>query len=82
MQRRERGARLLATEMVPGPDGKERAWRGVRLQMYRTMLKWLEDWNKEIPRYICMEPAGVWERTFGEVPTDQQVAARLVGAVG
>ncbi len=79
MRERGRGERLLAAELVPNSDGKERVWRGLRLRMYRTMLQWLESWDAKIPRYICMEPAGVWERTFGEVPSDQEVAARLMG---
>ncbi|GBD26219.1 Spore photoproduct lyase [bacterium HR30] len=79
MRERGRGTRLLAAEFVPGPDGKERVWRGLRLPMYRSILQWLESWDPDIPRYICMEPAGVWERTFGEAPSDQEVAARLVG---
>ncbi|MCX8072873.1 MAG: radical SAM protein [Candidatus Binatia bacterium] len=79
MKERQRGAQLLAGELVPGADGKQRAWRGIRLQMYRALLRWLAEWNEGIPRYICMEPAGVWEKTFGEAPTDQEVAARLVG---
>lgn len=79
MKERSRGWTLMTGELVAGPDGKHRAWRGLRLTMYRTLLEWLRRWDPAIPRYICMEPAGVWEKTFGEVPTDQEVAARLVG---
>ncbi|GIW43331.1 MAG: hypothetical protein KatS3mg077_0613 [Candidatus Binatia bacterium] len=79
MKERRRGAALLVGELVPGADGKHRAWRALRLQMYRTMLRWLADWHPELPRYICMEPPGVWEHVFGEVPSDQEVAMRLVG---
>jgi len=70
--------RLLTTELVPGPDGKERMWRGLRVKMYRRMLEWLRQVDDRMPLYICMEPAGVWEKVFGEAPPDRQVAERLV----
>lgn len=71
---------LLTSELVPGPDGKERAWRGLRTAMYRRMLAWLRELDAELPLYICMEPAGVWERVMGYAPSDREVAMRLVGA--
>jgi DNA repair photolyase len=70
---------LLTSELVPGADGKARVWRGLRVQMYRSMLEWLRQVDERMPRYICMEPASVWERTVGSVPTDREVADTLVG---
>ncbi len=75
---RPQHAAILDSELVPGPDGKERVWRGVRVKMYRQMLRWLRDVDAEMPLYICMEPAGVWEKVFGEAPPDRVVAQRLV----
>lgn len=75
--RPDRG-RILTGELVPGADGKERVWRGVRVQMYRKMLQWLREVDSNMPLYICMEPAGVWEKVFGEVPSDRAIAQRLV----
>jgi spore photoproduct lyase len=78
--RPQRGA-LLTTELVPCPDGKERVWRGWRVKMYRRMLEWLREVDERMPLYICMEPAGVWEKVFGHAaPADREVAHRLVGA--
>jgi DNA repair photolyase len=77
--RPQRG-RLLTGELVPGPDGKERLWRGLRVKMYRRMLEWLRQVDDQMPLYICMEPARVWERVFGEAPPDREVAHRLVAA--
>jgi hypothetical protein len=31
-----------------------------------------------MPVYICMEPPGVWDKVFGESPSDREVAERLV----
>jgi spore photoproduct lyase len=75
--RPQRGT-LLSGELVPGPDGKERVWRGLRVKMYRRLLEWLREVDAKMPLYICMEPAGVWERVFGEAPADRDVAYRLV----
>jgi spore photoproduct lyase len=68
---------LLTGELVPGPDGKERAWRGLRVKMYRRMLDWLRQVDDRMPVYICMEPPGVWGKVFGETPSDREVADRL-----
>lgn len=72
---------LLTTELVPGPDGKERIWRGLRVKMYRRMLEWLRDVDDRMPLYICMEPAGVWEKVFGAAPSDRDVAQQLVAGM-
>jgi hypothetical protein len=31
-----------------------------------------------MPLYICMEPASVWEKVFGDAPADRDMAVRLV----
>lgn len=78
IRRRHDLGHVLTSELVPGPDGKERAWRGLRVKMYRRMLAWLRAVDADMPLYICMEPAGVWEKVFGEAPSDRDVAQRLV----
>ncbi len=77
--RKDRG-RILTGELVPGADGKERVWRGMRVKMYRKMLQWLREAEAALPLYICMEPAAVWENVFGEAPSDREVAQRLIAA--
>ncbi|MBI3782606.1 MAG: radical SAM protein [Deltaproteobacteria bacterium] len=80
IRQRPQVSRTALTELVVGDDGKERVWRGLRVKMYRRMLQWLRDVDSCLPLYICMEPASVWEKTFGMIPSDRQVAQRLVGA--
>lgn len=74
--RHERG-QILSGELVPCADGKERAWRGLRVKMYRRMLAWLRAVDPEMQLYICMEPAGVWEKVMGEAPADRDLGRRL-----
>lgn len=75
--RQDRGE-ILTGELVPCPDGKERVWRGMRVRMYRAILDWLREVDADLPLYICMEPASVWERTMGSAPTDREVAREVV----
>lgn len=69
---------VLTGELVPGPDGKERAWRGLRVKIYRRMLDWLRQIDERMPVYMCMEPPGVWNKVCGETPSDRELAERLV----
>ncbi len=78
IRERPGGSRVLHTELVPSGDGKERVWRGVRVKMYRRLIQWIRALEVEVPLYICMEPANVWEKTFGEVPSDRLVAQRIL----
>lgn len=75
---RPQPSRVLTGELVPGPDGKERAWRGLRVKMYRRMLEWLRQIDGRMPVYICMETPGVWDKVFGQSPSDREIAQRLV----
>lgn len=82
IRERHREGRILTGELVPCEDGKDRVWRGLRIQMYRRMQQWLREVEEKMPIYMCMETAGVWQKVFGEIPSDRQVAERLtVGAL-
>jgi spore photoproduct lyase len=71
----------LGAELVAGADGKARIWRGLRLRMYRTLIARLRAALGDVPLYLCMEPAGVWERVMGDVPTDRALGLRLAAGV-
>jgi spore photoproduct lyase len=77
MRSRPTATRVLSAELVPGPDGKARLWRGLRLQMYRRVESYLREAFPGVPSYLCMEPPGVWQAVRGEVPSDRTVAERL-----
>lgn len=79
--RQDRGE-ILTGELVPCADGKERVWRGLRLRMYRQILDDLRAVDPNLPLYICMEPAGVWEKLLGSAPSDREVARHVLGRVG
>jgi spore photoproduct lyase len=76
--RARRDARhIVASELVSGRDGKSRVWRGLRLRMYRTVLRALERVAGGVPTYLCMEPPAVWARVMHEVPNDRHLGMRL-----
>jgi spore photoproduct lyase len=77
MRARREPPRVLGAELVPGPDGKARVWRGLRLRMYREMVGQLRARFPQVPVYLCMESPGVWQQAMQEVPTPRHLGARL-----
>ena len=79
MRRRFPQTRLLSGEQVPCADGKWRTFQALRVKMYRTLAGWLREGAPQVPLYMCMETAPVWEKVFGRTPTcDKEVARTLV----
>jgi spore photoproduct lyase len=80
MRRRFPRTPLLSGEQIPCADGKWRTFQALRVRMYRTLTSWLKEAAPNVPLYMCMETAPVWEKVFGRVPTcDKEVARALVG---
>ncbi|MGH7961247.1 MAG: radical SAM protein, partial [Candidatus Binatia bacterium] len=79
MRRRFPQTRLLSGEQVPCADGKWRTFQALRVKMYRTLTGWLKEAAPQVPLYMCMETAPVWEKVFGRAPTcDKEVARTLL----
>ncbi|MBI3795922.1 MAG: radical SAM protein [Deltaproteobacteria bacterium] len=79
MRRRFPQTRLLSGEQVPCADGKWRTFQALRVKMYRALAGWLREAAPQVPLYMCMETAPVWEKVFGRAPTcDKEVARALV----
>jgi len=79
MRRRFPQTRLLSGEQVPCADGKWRTFQALRVKMYRALAGWLREGAPQVPLYMCMETAPVWEKVFGRTPTcDKEVARTLV----
>ncbi|MGD9763941.1 MAG: spore photoproduct lyase family protein [Candidatus Binatia bacterium] len=77
MRRREVVPRGLAAELVAGPDGKARVWRGLRLRMYRYLVARIRAALGPVPLYLCMESPAVWQQVMDEVPSDRVLGLRL-----
>jgi spore photoproduct lyase len=70
--------RILSGEQVPCADGKWRTFQALRVKMYRTLTGWLKEATPQVPLYMCMETAPVWEKVFGHAPTCDKDVARML----
>ncbi len=57
---------MLCNEDVLASDGRFRTFTPLRLKLYRTLAERFRKAGAEIPSYLCMEPASIHERVFGE----------------
>jgi spore photoproduct lyase len=81
MLQRFPNSRIAAQEMVLAPDGKLRYFKGLRVEMYARMRKWLTQATPEALLYLCMESPRVWQEVFGFTPDGQSLARLLDGRV-
>jgi len=61
---------IFLGEMFPGKDGKFRYLREIRVEMYRKVLGWLREADRELFVYLCMESKEVWKEVFGWTPSN------------
>ncbi|MCB1322623.1 MAG: hypothetical protein KDK34_20355, partial [Leptospiraceae bacterium] len=60
---------LTRAEMVAGPDGKQRYFKSIREQMFRSIKEKIESVDPALFLYLCMETRRMWDRVFGFVPS-------------
>lgn len=60
---------MLCNEDVLASDGRLRTFTPLRLKLYRIIAERFRKAGVAIPAYLCMEPASVHERVFGEAPS-------------
>ena len=70
-------SKILCGELLPGPDGKFRYLKTLRIEMYRKIVDWIKAYNPKQFVYLCMESAEVWEKVFGFHPTNRNELDRL-----
>ena len=80
VRRRFPQTRILSGEQIPCADGKWRTFQALRVKMYRTILRWLKDAAPQVPHYMCMETAAVWEKVLGYTPDCDKDVARTLTA--
>jgi spore photoproduct lyase len=59
---------ILDGEFIPGPDGKMRYIKPLRIEMYRFMKETLTQLGIGDGVYLCMESSDVWMKAFGWSP--------------
>jgi spore photoproduct lyase len=73
---------ILTGELFPGPDGKHRYLKKLRVEMYKKMVSWIHKHTPHMFIYFCMESPEVWQAVFGDAPAsrdelDRQFAQRI-----
>jgi spore photoproduct lyase len=59
---------IFSGELIVGEDGKLRYLKPIRIQMYRKLVSWLQEWSEDLFVYLCMEREDVWQEVFGSSP--------------
>ena len=77
IQERFPGSTILLGELFPGPDGKYRYLKSLRVAMYRKVAGWIKEYDPEGFIYFCMESPEVWEAVFGFHPANRNELDRL-----
>ena len=70
-------SKILCGELLPGPDGKFRYLKNLRIEMYRKIVDWIRTYDPKQFIYLCMESSEVWEKVFGFYPTNRNELDRL-----
>ncbi len=82
IRRRHPKTCILDGEFVPGLDGKMRYFKPIRIELYAFMREHLEQWNRDLGLYLCMESDEVWEKGLGWSPSHSTgLASYLDGRV-
>ena len=65
---RHPGTCILDGEFIQGLDGKMRYFKPIRIELYSFMRKALEEWEKDLGLYLCMESDDIWQKSLGWSP--------------
>jgi len=76
IQERFPGSKILLGELFPGPDGKYRYLKSLRVT-YRKIAGWIKEYDPEGFIYFCMESPEVWDAVFGFHPANRNELDRL-----
>ena len=68
MRTRQPGEFLTKSEMFPAEDGKMRYFAPQRALMYRKIKNWIEEEDKNLFTYLCMENKSMWQKVYDFIP--------------
>lgn len=63
-------SRIFSGEQIIGMDGKARYLRPLRLKMYRTIYRALQETLGNVFVYFCMESEDIWQEVTHRAPKD------------
>jgi spore photoproduct lyase len=63
---------IIYEEMITGMDGKERYPKPLRIELYKKLIDWLKEKERDLFIYLCMESSDVWNKTIGFRPQNNE----------
>ncbi|MBP7021489.1 MAG: hypothetical protein KBC30_06710 [Planctomycetes bacterium] len=58
-------SQVLLGEILPSFDGKLRYFKKIRVDVYKKMKQWIQNYSN-VPLYLCMESEEMWKEIFPE----------------
>lgn len=71
-------SKIYLGELLPGIDRKLRYFMPIRLEMFKKMYGWIQDYSKDVCVYLCMESEEVWQKSFGWSPGSSAKLKKLL----
>ncbi len=68
-------SRILYEELIRGRDGKFRYFKPLRIQLYKTLIEFIQKTRTDIPVYFCMESGEVWKEVLKKEPKGKEEVA-------
>jgi spore photoproduct lyase len=79
IRRRFPETKMLSEELIRGKDGKFRYFKPLRLELYRKIFEYFQDWIAlHTPFYFCMESQEVWEKVLKIKPREKEEVEKLL----
>lgn len=63
---------ILYEEFILCNDKKFRYLKSIRLNLYKKIISWLHDYDKNFLIYLCMESPEVWKNAIGYLPGKEE----------
>ncbi|MBF0351074.1 MAG: DNA photolyase [SAR324 cluster bacterium] len=73
-------SRIFLGEFVPVGDGKMRYLKHIRQEMFHFMEDQLRQWAPQVPLYLCMEKASVWENSMTAHPHHSEELEQMISS--
>ena len=75
-------SRFFHEEFIEGLDGKARYFRTLRVEMYQSLYRQLQQYaDPKTCIYLCMENNEIWQEVFGFIPDDRGGLAAMLDRI-
>ena len=78
IRQRHPESKIVYGEFIPGKDQKYRYFKPIRIEMFRKMRHWIQEFAPSVLVYLCMESDEVWQKAFGWSPGKTAKLAQIL----